>query len=205
MRLVVESDEITATAALLARARQRVRTAQGRTMFDFGARMVETARREFRSAAETTRTATARRTGMLARALAHRVQPDSSGVFMEVGYVRSGADDQALEYAATHEFGARVRAKQGGYLAIPLDAAKTAVGVARGKPRDFENTFVVRTKRGNLVIMQRRAGEQAVPLFALVKSVRIRRRPSLGPAVKRHMPQFVEALVAASERVVFDG
>lgn len=72
------------------------------------------------------------------------------------------------------------------YLAIPLPAAQTARGVARGRPRDagvFGETFIAKSKAGNLIIFGKsvyqrgaKAGEthgKIVPLFVLKKQVTV--------------------------------
>ena len=71
-----------------------------------------------------------------------------------------------------------IRPRRAQFLAIPLSAAKTAAGVPRGRPRDFGNTFIQRSKKGNLLIFQKRLGG-IVPLFALKKEVRIPARVHL--------------------------
>ena len=71
-------------------------------------------------------------------------------------------------------------------LAIPLDAARTASGVARGGPRDtgvFGKTFIAISKAGNLIIFGKavyksgkRKGQahgKIVPLFVLKKQVTV--------------------------------
>ena len=72
------------------------------------------------------------------------------------------------------------------YLAIPLKAAQTRAGVARGRPRDagvFGKTFIAKSKAGNLIIFGKsvyqkgaRAGQthgKIVPLFVLKKQVTV--------------------------------
>jgi len=103
-------------------------------------------------------------------------------------------------YARTH-IGRRgkktvIRPKNSRYLTIPLDAAKTKAGVARGSARSgvFGDTFVMKSKKGNLLIMGKRrfqkgknAGEthgNLVPLFVLKKSVTVRARVDPSKRVK---------------------
>ena len=78
--------------------------------------------------------------------------------------------------------------KKGKYLTIPLPAAMTGAGVARGSARQgpWGETFVAKSKAGNLIIFGKRkittgkkAGElrgQATPLFLLLKSMKIKAR-----------------------------
>jgi len=86
-------------------------------------------------------------------------------------------------YAAIHETGGTIRPKNGMYLTIPLAAAMTPAGVVRKPARQWENTFV-RTSRGGGKVMYSRDGKQAIPIFALVKSVTIPKRPYFGPATR---------------------
>lgn len=77
-----------------------------------------------------------------------------------------------------------IRPTKAQFLAIPLDAAKTGAGVARGKPRDalWGPTFIAKSKAGNLIIFGYSGGTKAsksdtpIPLFVLKKSVVIPRR-----------------------------
>jgi len=117
----------------------------------------------------------ARRTGTLAKSTRPRkVERKGKRV---VGGVVLGT-----KYAKVHvgEKGkvTTIRPRRAQFLAIPLSAAKTAAGVPRGRPRDFGNTFIQRSRRGNLLIFQKRLGG-IVPLFALKKEVRIPARVHL--------------------------
>ncbi len=70
-----------------------------------------------------------------------------------------------------HERGATIRAKRAQFLTIPLPAALDSRGVPlRRNARAWQNTFVQRSRRGNLLIFQRRAAG-IVPLFLLKRSV----------------------------------
>lgn len=75
--------------------------------------------------------------------------------------------------------------KKGKYLTIPLPAAMTRAGVAKGgaKSGQWGDTFIAKSKAGNLIIFGKRRimkdkkeGElrgQVVPLFVLKKSVTV--------------------------------
>lgn len=77
-----------------------------------------------------------------------------------------------------HERGGVIRAKKAQYLTIPLPAALDSKGIPlRKKARDWDNTFVLKSKKGNLLIVQRQ-GTQIVPLYVLKKEVYI--PPRLG-------------------------
>lgn len=156
-----------------------------------GRRMVGIIRRETRNQGETTSTATAGRTGALARAYGYKTARDGNAVDLRVGVMKPRADARTLAYAAAHEYGATISPKRGKYLAIPLDAAKTAAGVTRGEPRSFPNTFVVRWG-DKLMIVQRVPGsDDLVPLFLLTRGpITIKARPALEPARERVLPEI---------------
>jgi hypothetical protein len=94
-------------------------------------------------------------------------------------------------YAHTHigkkgELFRTIVPKHGQALAIPLAAALTKSGVAKGSPRDkslWGNTFIKKSEKGNTIIFGQQTyakGEKAgklrskiVPLFLLLRSVKI--------------------------------
>jgi len=96
--------------------------------------------------------------------------------------------------------------KRGGFLAIPLEAALTPAGVPRGPPRSsvFGETFVQKSKKGNLIIFGKRVvtkgprqGEaqgDIVPLFALKEQVKIPARVDPDAIVKWERPKLLAAM-----------
>ncbi len=109
-----------------------------------------------------------RRTGTLARSIRPgRVEFTDTTVRGSVG--------TNLQYARIHEYGGVIKAKNKKYLTIPLPAAMTSAGVLRKPAGDWEDTFVMRSGRGNLIIFQKR-GARIVPLFVLKKQVSIPQR-----------------------------
>jgi hypothetical protein len=98
-----------------------------------------------------------------------------------------------------HEFGATIRPKKGKYLTVPLPAALDQRGIPyRRSARDWDNTFVARSKKGNLIIFQRR-GTQITPLYVLKTSVKIPARLGMGETLNIGIPYFVER---AMDRIV---
>ena len=97
------------------------------------------------------------------------------------GYTETGADASTWaaigfttsKNAPTHEFGATIVPKKAKKLAIPLPAALTPSGVTRGSPRSFQDTFIQRSKAGNLILFQKQPGGGLSPLFVLKDSVKI--------------------------------
>ena len=90
------------------------------------------------------------------------------------------------------EFGATIRAKSGGYLAIPIGPwAKTDAGVSRAGPRDMLNMF----RHGNMLFQRR--GDDIMPMFLLRKEVTIPPRPALLTSVQDILPAWVDQFTAA--------
>ncbi|MEQ8967327.1 MAG: hypothetical protein RID91_16055 [Azospirillaceae bacterium] len=111
-------------------------------------------------------------------------------------------------YGAIQELGGAVVPRAGKYLAVPLRDALTPRGekVYRS-PRDAENTFVRRSRRGNLIIFQRRPGGDVVPLYVLKSRVYVPARLGLRdaaedalPAVEQLIAQAVDARLAGGPR-----
>ena len=99
--------------------------------------------------------------------------------------VINGVVGSNLAYARIHELGGTIRPRRAKYLTIPLPATLTAQsGASRGRARDFRDTFIKRSKAGNLIIFRENGGS-ITPLFVLKKSVSIPARPYLRPAMER--------------------
>lgn len=76
-------------------------------------------------------------------------------------------------YLKVHEYGATIRPKNGQWLTVPLPNALNSRGLPiKRRARDWRDTFVLRSKRGNLLIFQKR-GREIVPLYYLARQVRI--------------------------------
>ena len=123
-----------------------------------------------------------RRTGALLRTIEKSVKV--TGKFTGTGEVR-GQIGSPLIYASTQEFGATIRPKRAQYLTVPLPAALNANGMMKlPKARDYPRTFVARSRRGNLIIFQKKGRGKIIPLFVLKRQVRIPPRLNLGVAVE---------------------
>jgi len=107
--------------------------------------------------------------------------PDPGGTVTEV----RGVVGTNLVYGPVHEFGATIRPKTKKWLTIPFPGggAVTALGVGRGSAREFKNTFIA-----NDIIFGQSTGksDKIVPLFILKKSVTIKPRPFIRPAIDRN-------------------
>lgn len=124
------------------------------------------------------------------------------------GLLESGVSF-GTQYARTH-VGPKgqvttIRAKSGKFLAIPLMAAKTPGGDARGGPRSgmWGETFIAKSKAGNLLIFGKRVAQKGkhagqtrgdvVPLFVLKKEVKIRARVHPETILAWEKPRMIAA------------
>lgn len=99
-----------------------------------------------------------------------------------------------VPYAAIHEHGGVISPTRGRMLAIPLRAVLTPAGVARKSPREYMNTFIARSRAGNLIIFQKIARDSIIPLFVLKESVTIPARHWASDAVNRTIQDLVDIL-----------
>jgi len=112
-----------------------------------------------------------KRSGELARSLDNKQIKDSKTTSeIKTSFTLSG-------HAVVHENGATIRPKNSQYLTIPLPAALNKNGTPK-KPnaRAWRNTFIIKSKKGNLLIMQKRGKKDMIPLYVLKKSVTIPKR-----------------------------
>ena len=103
-----------------------------------------------------------------------------------------------VPYASIQEEGGEITPKRGKYLAIPLDAAKTRAGVTRKPPRQWTDTFFIRSKKGTLLLMQKRAHEM-IPLFAMVKRVVIPGELGFMKTWDEQLPKLVTIVTKATK------
>jgi|GEM_PF-5941692 len=135
------------------------------------------------------------RTGALRRSVGFRLLASQNAVMLTVG-------DRATPYAGLQEYGGTVRPTRGKYLTIPLPTAKTSAGALSGSYRlrpgglrrgrngrvrrvfktDKGETFIFRSKQGNLIIGVKREGTKFDPkrdsIYILKKEVKV--PPRLG-------------------------
>ncbi|MCL4743842.1 MAG: hypothetical protein KJZ83_00355 [Burkholderiaceae bacterium] len=115
--------------------------------------------------------------------------------------VKGGTFDNLTGYISAafpgivHEFGATIKPRTAKFLTVPLPAALDSKGVPlKKKARDWNNTFVARSKAGNLLIFQRR-GSQIVPLYVLKSSVTIPPRLGMRATLQAGLPYFVDRVM----------
>ena len=111
------------------------------------------------------------KTGNLRRSI-HMEMTDANG---KSATLEIGTD---VEYAAVHEFGGVITPKKGKYLAIP-------VGNYKDSPLNHKNLRAVKTRAGNLVLMDRDGTVQ----YVLKTSVTIPAKPYLRPAMDEHQSE----------------
>ncbi|WP_113155973.1 hypothetical protein [Nitratireductor sp. OM-1] len=104
--------------------------------------------------------------------------------------------------AGVQEFGATIKPKSAKYLTVPLPAALNSDGTPIKKSaREWPNTFVARSKAGNLIIFQRR-GAQIIPLYVLKTSVTIPPRLGMQATLSAGLPYFVDRAMDEIVRAV---
>jgi len=128
----------------------------------------------------------ARRSGAMLRGIKRSVKVEGKGL-----------DDirGTISGPAIHEFGGKIRAKRAQYLTIPLKSALDAKGVPiKRRARDWTNTFVQKSKRGNLIIFKKGFGGSLIPLYVLKREVTIPPRLGLGVTLDVAVPPFQDRL-----------
>lgn len=100
-----------------------------------------------------------RRTGQLARGIRKKVSTTGNVYRLEVG-------TSGVKYARILEKGGTIRATRKQYLTIPL-------GGTQGTASNYPNAFIIKSKKGNLLIVEKVGKDKLKPLFVLKKSVRI--------------------------------
>lgn len=109
----------------------------------------------------------------------------ATGDLFVVGQISAGS-------LSFHEQGGTIRATRAQFLTIPLPAALDPRGVPlRQRARQWDNTFVRRSRKGNLIIFRSLPGRNdLVPLYLLKKSVYIKPRLGMELAFDKHMGYF---------------
>lgn len=134
----------------------------------------------------TTEKTLSKRSGGLIASILGSVRVDGTTFDNLTGYIGAAFPAQV------HEYGATIRPKKANFLTVPLPAALDSRGVPlKRSAREWDNTFVAKSKAGNLIIFQRR-GSQIVPLYVLKTEVTIPPRLGMQETLTVGIPYFVE-------------
>lgn len=132
-----------------------------------------------------------KRSGKLTQSIIDSVRITGSTLDSIQGYISADFPAQV------HEFGATITPKKAKYLTVPLPAALNSNGTPKKRSaREWENTFVAKSKAGNLIIFQKR-GSSIEPLYVLKSSVRIPARLGMGKTLQAGLPYFVDKAMDA--------
>lgn len=135
----------------------------------------------------TTASSLSRRSGALVDSIKNSVQ-----VYGTTLADISGTIGSNVAYARIQETGGVIRPVRSKYLTVPLPAALNSDGTPKYRSaRDWKNTFFLRSKAGNLLIVQR-VGADLVPLYVLKTEVTIPPRMKMLETLKTGLPYFVE-------------
>lgn len=138
------------------------------------------------------------RSGKLRQSIQSRIVRSTGNLLSVIGSgVRLG---KPIKYAGILETGGTITAKNAKYLTIPLPSALTPTGQLKKKAREWDNTFVKKSKAGNLILYQHNGKGKVTPLFILKKSVRIKPRRYMEKTMKEMKNRIVMALRGALER-----
>jgi hypothetical protein len=222
--------DVTKAALDLASVRREFLAGVGADMEDLGSQSVALIQRKFRGGPAPSnkadwlynpnRTRTRVRTGALWRSYAHLVTESPDNVTLAVGAIQPVGGEIPM-HARIHEgYNASgqqvgqfvIKPIRGKYLRIPYGEGLTAAGVARARNwRDYADTFLMTTRRGNLGVWTRgpllardaRRKKVKPTLIAILKrSVTVRPRPSLPTVEKKMIPALEKSGVGAFERAV---
>lgn len=91
-----------------------------------------------------------------------------------------------VKYAKIHEHGGKITPKKAQFLTIPL-------GGVKGKASNFPGAFVIKSKQGNLLLVQK-TGRGIKPLFLLRKEVNIPARHWLSDSIDQMKPELYKSL-----------
>jgi hypothetical protein len=132
----------------------------------------------------TTATSISRRTGRSADSILRSVTV--TGTTWETLKGAIGGSSQLY----IHEYGGTMTSSGGKMLTIPLPAALSQSGTSPPFARQWRNTFVATSRKGNLIIFQRR-GREIVPLYVLKDQVKIPARLGMAKELTTQIPYFL--------------
>lgn len=113
-----------------------------------------------------------------------------------------GLIGSAEPYARIQETGGTIYPVKAQWLTVPLPAALNSDGTPKkATAREWDNTFIIKSKAGNLIIVQKN-GADLIPLYVLKKSVTIPPRMKMRETVEVGIPYFQELAVEAMVKTI---
>lgn len=94
---------------------------------------------------------------------------------------------RTVKYARIQEEGGTIRPRQAKYLTVPFPGIK-------GRASNYQNTFVLKSKAGNLLIVQKQEKGGFKPLFSLKSSVNIPASHFLSESINQMKPDLRKSL-----------
>lgn len=116
------------------------------------------------------------RTAKLKRSLKARTHGSVTNPKAEIG-------SYGVVYARILEKGGKIRPKNKKYLTVPFPKVK-------GKAPNYSDTFVIKSKKGSLLIVQKKGKSGFKPLFTLRKEVKIPAFGWLSNPIHEALPQL---------------
>ena len=141
-----------------------------------------------------------RRTGQMARGLSW-ANAEVSGKGDAVLTLKSTSPQALLlEHGTAGLPGGVLRPKTAKFLTIPLPAAMTAGGVLKKSAREWDNTFIRKSKKGNLIIFQTVGKGKIMPLFLLRKSIKMEPKRWFSISVDEALPMLKTRILDEEKR-----
>ena len=97
---------------------------------------------------------------------------------------------KAVKYARKLEKGGIIKPKKAKMLTIPLPGIK-------GKASNFPNAFIIKSKKGNILLVEKKGKKGLRPLFVLKKQVKIPAFHWLRDSIKDMKPDLLRSLKPA--------
>lgn len=128
------------------------------------------------------------RTGQLRRNIGSQIKETGSKISGVVGVGIAGTKN--VVYARIHEKGGIIKPVRKKMLTVPVPGVK-------GQARNYPNAFIIKSKRGNLLIVEKQGGS-IKPLFVLRKSVRIPERQWFSRSIDEMKPELNRLMAKAN-------
>lgn len=127
-----------------------------------------------------------RRTGNLAKSYQWQLNKNPNGYSVTLL--------SSVPYADIQDSGGTIHAAAGSWLTVPLPAAMLPSGVLIKRARDYTDAFIIRSKAGNLLIVENNGAKGITPLFVLKKQVTLKPTKWASDAVDRALPRLMELI-----------